>query len=296
VVVFMSVDLVSQKTADAMVSAVGFDLPLRRGRLRAHRFGDPGGSLLLCLPGLSLTSRTFDCLGEGLADHGLDVVALDLRGRGYSEVTPTGTYGSVRHADDVLEAATALGARRFDLIGHSMGAYVALQAARLEPGRVRRLVLIDTLGIPRYAAVRAILKGLERLDRTYATPEEYIAVVRDVGLVVPWSEYWERAFRYDLVVVGGRVRARTSAAAVLEDVIDDVSHDPRSLWHGLGMPILVLRAKVPLAGPGGFILTEFDAEAFLRMTPSASLREVEANHVGIVAHPATLNAIRAFFH
>jgi hypothetical protein len=62
------------------------------------------------------------------------------------------------------------------------------------PERVRRLILIDGLGIPRYAAARAILKGLERLDRTYATPEEYIAVVRDVGLVVPWSEYWERAW------------------------------------------------------------------------------------------------------
>jgi pimeloyl-ACP methyl ester carboxylesterase len=278
-----------------MTIAVGFDLSLGRGRLRAHRFGDPGGSLVLCLPGLSLTSRTFDCLGEGLAGRGLDVVALDLRGRGYSDVTPTGTYGSLRHAHDVLEAASALGATTFDVIGHSMGAYVALQAARLEPGRVRGLILIDALGIPRYAAVRAILKGLERLDRTYATPEEYIAVVRDVGLVVPWSEYWERAFRYDLVVVNGRVRARTSAAAVLEDVIDDASCDPRPLWHGLRMPILVLRAKVPVAGRDGFILTEFDTDAFLRRTPSASMTEIDANHVGIVAHPETVNAIRAFF-
>jgi pimeloyl-ACP methyl ester carboxylesterase len=277
-----------------MPSAVGFDLPLRGGRLRAHRFGDPAGSLSLCLPGLSLTSRTFDCLGEGLADRSLDVVALDLRGRGYSDVTPAGTYGSVRHAQDVLDAASALGATTFDLIGHSMGAHVALQTARLEPGRVRRLVLIDALGIPRYAAVRAILKGLERLDRSYATPEEYIAVVRDVGLVVPWSEYWERAFRYDLVIVGGRVRARTSAAAVLEDVIDDASRDPRPLWHGLAMPILVLRAKVPLVGRDGFILTEFDTEPFLRMTRSARMTEIDANHVGIVAHPETVNAIRAF--
>lgn len=278
-----------------MSSVVGFDLPLRRGRLRAHRIGDPRGPLLLCLPGLSLTSRTFDCLGEGLVDRGLGVVALDLRGRGYSDVTPAGTYGLVRHAQDVLEAASALGATTFDLIGHSMGAYVALEAARLEPGRVRRLVLIDALGIPRYAAVRAILKGLERLDRSYATPEEYLAVVRDAGLVVPWSEYWERAFRYDLVIVGGRVRARTSAAAVLEDVIDEASRDPRTLWRGLGMPILVLRAKVPLAGRHGFILTEFDTEPFLRTTRSASMTEIDANHVGIVAHPEAVSAIRAFF-
>jgi hypothetical protein len=32
-----------------------------------------------------------------------------------------------------------------------------------------------------------------------------------------WNPYWDRAFRYDLIEVGGRVTNRTSADAVAED-------------------------------------------------------------------------------
>lgn len=281
-------------TPEPVREASGFDLDLSSGRLRAHRFGDPARQLVLCIPGLSSTSRTFDYIGERLAAHGLHVVALDLRGRGYSDVTRPGSYGWAHHAEDVLEAASALGAASFDLIGHSMGAYVGLHVARIAPQKLRRLVLIDGGGIPRYAAFRAILRGIERLERTYATADEYIAAVRGLGVVTPWSEYWERAFRYDLVEVDGRVRPGTSSAAVFEDVVYGASHDPRVLWHGIDVPTLMLRASVPMTGRDGFILTEFDTDNFVRLTPSAHAQAIDANHFGIIVHPETVNALSTF--
>jgi pimeloyl-ACP methyl ester carboxylesterase len=281
-------------TPEPVREASGFDLVLSSGRLRAHRFGDPDGHLVLCIPGLSSTSRTFDYIGEGLAEDGLQVVALDLRGRGFSDVTRPGSYGWAHHAEDVLEAARALGATSFDVVGHSMGAYVGLHVARIAPRQLRRLVLIDGGGIPRYAAFRAILRGIERLDRTYSTADEYVAAVRGIGVVTPWNEYWERAFRYDLVEVDGRVRPRTSSVAVFEDVVYGASHDPRLLWHGIDTPTLILRAALPMAGRDGFILTEFDTENFIRLTPSAHAKAIEANHFGIIVHPDTVNALRTF--
>jgi pimeloyl-ACP methyl ester carboxylesterase len=275
-------------------TASGFDLVLSSGRLRAHRFGDPAGHLVLCLPGLTSTSRTFDYIGEGLADQGPHVVALDLRGRGFSDVTRATTYGWAHHAEDVVEAATVLGATTFDVIGHSMGAYVALHVARIAPKRLRRLVLIDGGGIPRYVAFRAILRAMDRLERTFASADEYVAAVRALGIVTPWNEYWERAFRYDLMAVDGRVRPRTSSVAVFEDVIYGASHDPRVLWHGIEMPTLVLRAALPMVGRDGFILTEFDTERFLHATPSARATEIDSNHFGIMVQPETVDAIRMF--
>lgn len=272
----------------------GIDLVLPSGRLRAHRFGDPAGHLAICLPGLSSTSRTFDFIGEGLADHGPHVVALDLRGRGYSEVTGPTTYGWAHHARDVLDAASALGARTFDVIGHSMGAYVALEVAQFAPERLRRIVLIDGGGIPRYAAFRAILRGIERLERTYPSADEYVAAVRALGVVTPWNEYWERAYRYDLIAIDGRVRARTSSVAVFEDVVYGASHDPRRLWRALSMPALVLRAGLPMVGRDGFILTEFDTQAIVRAAAAARARDIDANHFGIIVDAATVGAIRAF--
>lgn len=278
----------------AVAEASGFDLVLSSGRLRAHRFGDPAGHLVLCIPGLSSTSRTFDYIGEGLADHGLHIVALDLRGRGYSQVTRPTTYGWANHAQDILEAATVLGATTFDVIGHSMGAYVGLHVARIARTRLRRLVLIDGGGIPRYAAFRSILRGIERLDRTYATADEYVAAIRALGVVTPWNEYWERAYRYDLVEIDGRMRSRTSSVAVFEDVIYGASHDPRLLWHGLDTPTLMLRAALPMTGRDGFILTEFDAENFVRTTPHSRAEAVEENHFGIIVDPVTVSALQRF--
>jgi pimeloyl-ACP methyl ester carboxylesterase len=273
---------------------VEFDLVLPSGRLRALRFGDERGRLVLCIPGISATSRTFDYIGEELADEGLHIVALDLRGRGYSQITPPTTYGWGNHAQDVLDAATALGATTFDVVGHSMGAYVALHVARLAPRRLARLVLIDGGGIPRYAAFRAILQGIERLDPSYATADEYIDAVRELGFVTPWNAYWERAFRYDLQEINGRVRVRTSSSAVFEDVVYGASHDPRLLWHGIEMPALMLRAKLPMVGRDGFILTEYDVENFLRATRSAQARDIDANHFGIIVHPETVKELRLF--
>src|SRR5215218_5209857 len=56
------------------------------------------------------------------------VTAYDLRGHGYSDVTPTG-YTSADHAADLLGLLDALGVDRAKLVGHSFGAVVALHAA-----------------------------------------------------------------------------------------------------------------------------------------------------------------------
>src|SRR5947209_15894469 len=105
-----------------------FDLALGSGRLHGQRFGAPSAPLALCVPGLSANMVSFDFLGERLGSDALQVVALDLRGRGKSDVTPPGSYGWASHARDLFAIADALGAARFSIIGHSMGAMVALTA------------------------------------------------------------------------------------------------------------------------------------------------------------------------
>ena len=48
---------------------------------------------MVCVPGLSANLCGFDRLAERLAGDALQLVAIDLRGRGRSEVTGAGTYG-----------------------------------------------------------------------------------------------------------------------------------------------------------------------------------------------------------
>lgn len=275
--------------------AEDFDIAVPGGHLRAHRFGPANGRLVICVPGISANSRWFDRLGEHLAARGYHVVALDLRGRGYSSVSPPGTYGFANHARDVYAIARALGATSFDFVGHSMGAYVGMEAgAAGEHAPLRKLVLIDGLGVPRLAAVLAIVRNLKRLDRDYDSPESYVGSVRNLGLVRHWNAYWQRAYEYELVEEAGRFRSRTHRAPVFEDIDYGYRHDARRLWRKLRMPVLAMRATQPLVGRSGYIVTACDLRNFAHISPRATIAEIHANHYDIVMHDHTLSTIRGF--
>jgi pimeloyl-ACP methyl ester carboxylesterase len=78
-------------------------------------------------------------------------LALDLRGHGRSAPADDvhdggGEYGIGEFADDVAAVADDLGLARFVLVGHSLGAAVAVEYAGREAERVAGLVLVDPNG------------------------------------------------------------------------------------------------------------------------------------------------------
>jgi pimeloyl-ACP methyl ester carboxylesterase len=270
------------------------DLLLPSGRLRLEQLGPPGGSPVICVPGLSANLRSFDAIAANLARSKHRVVSLDLRGRGLSAATAAGTYGWRRHAEDVLQAAERLGFQTFDLIGHSMGAFVAMQAADLARARIRRLVLVDGVGVPDRAVIPPILASVQRLGVSYPSAEAYLDQVRRKGAAVPWDGLWKAHYRYELETVPGGVRPRTSKAAVLEDAAYGGTHDASAFWRGLKMPTLLLRAKQPLLPNTGFVVGEKLRDEFLLAAPSAENVEVDANHYGVMADAAAIRAIGKF--
>ena len=76
------------------------------------------------------------------------VVAPDMAGFGYTERLPGDVYtmdGWVDHAIGVLDA---LDIEQADLVGNSFGGAIALALAIRHPSRVRRLVLMGSVGVP----------------------------------------------------------------------------------------------------------------------------------------------------
>jgi pimeloyl-ACP methyl ester carboxylesterase len=270
-----------------------FDIPLSSGRLHAVRLG-AGARLVLCVPGLSANLRCFDVIGARLADDGFHVVALDLRGRGRSETTPPGTYGWPAHAADVAEVAQRLGAGSLHLVGWSMGAFVALQLASMEPQLLQKVVLVDACGATSEPANALIRSAIDRLGVVHPSVREYMGLVRQLGIIAPWNPLWERYFMYELEPVGGGVKARTSREAVTEDFEFGISHDPRRLWPGLTMPVLLVRAARPLVPRGPFIVTKADRDAFAECVPTAEVVEIDANHYGVATDTRTADAILEF--
>ena len=278
-----------------------FDLQVPSGRIHAERFGPEDAPLALCIPGLSANLKSFDFLGERLASGSLQVVAIDLRGRGRSEVTAPGTYGWVNHARDVFAVADALGARRFSLIGQSMGGSVAMACAWLDATRIERIALLDIAGRPDDSALGPIGAAVSRLGAVYPSVDAYVALVRQIGTIEPWSDYWQRYFEYELQPVEGGVASSTDRAAVLEDgafgsgaYAFGEHAGVYGLWRSLTMPVLLLRASRELLPGLGRIVPEAERDRFLRDVPGSRSVEVDANHYCINTHEDSARAIAEF--
>ena len=103
---------------------------------------DGSGLAVLCLHSNASTSSQWRALAGLLADRHR-VIAVDGYGAGKSPEWPDDR--GLRLADEVELAASAiaLAGERFDLVGHSYGAAVAVKLALLHPARVRSLILYE---------------------------------------------------------------------------------------------------------------------------------------------------------
>lgn len=97
--------------------------------------------LLLLLHDIGSDLRSFDSVSPILAQN-YNILRVSLRGHGGTE-SPGYNFSSQLMADDVKCLIDDLGVGRITLVGHGMGAKVAVRFAALYPSRVDALVLED---------------------------------------------------------------------------------------------------------------------------------------------------------
>ena len=268
-----------------------FDVVVPSGRIRARRWGAPDAPLLLCVPGLSANLCAYTAIAERWASDERQVVAMDLRGTGRSEITPAGTYGMDSHARDVLDVAAALGATRFELVGWSLGALIAMQVAVLDGPRLRGVTLLDHAGPTDAAALVAVRDGLARLDLAVATPQEYLDAVRATGHIERWSPFWDRYYTYELEQrADGRWSPSTSRAAAEEDLRQRWPRDWSPWWRALTMPTTLVRAVQPIGG--ALVVPQRAVEAMLDVNPGVRVvQTATGNHWTCLEDPALIAAV-----
>lgn len=120
-------------------------LPVGAIRLHAMRWSGPTstGPALVVLHGIFEDWRSFAALAGELSTH-RTVYSLDLRGHGRS-ARPTHGYRFADYAGDILALLSTLRAehQEIDLLGHSLGANVALFAASAGHPALRRVVAVE---------------------------------------------------------------------------------------------------------------------------------------------------------
>jgi pimeloyl-ACP methyl ester carboxylesterase len=216
--------------------------------------------------GVTSSSRTWWRVGPALAGRGFRVLAVDLRGHGASPRAEAG-LAVTDLADDVAETVAAVagvGGRVDLLVGHSLGALVALELVGRHPGFARRLVVEDPPGTSSvdWAEVAA---GIE--DDTARAMTDPEGLRRDLEAANPAWPAGEAERRVaDLTDCDGR--------AIADAVRPGVAFDLPALLAVARLPILMLLAEEPL----GSILTGLDRKAAVDALPDGTTRVLPAGH------------------
>ena len=222
---------------------------------RAGEGQDP----LVCLHGITAQHRAFNATARHLGQS-RGLVGVDLRGRGDSDKPDSG-YGLATHASDVVRVLDHLGLEDAILLGHSMGAFVAMKTALASPDRVRALVLLDG-GWPRVesspkemtelekqeatAVEEGLARAFRRLDVVFESPEAYLGFwFPDRGLTMDdlppdLADY----YLYDLREVEDGYNPKASRAAAEEDSTSIAYTSPTvGEMRDVACPVALVRAE-----------------------------------------------------
>lgn len=140
-------------------------------------YGFDGRRPMLCVHGAAAHAHWFDFVADAFTPTH-HVRALDLRGHGDSAWAPMQTYDFKHFAADLHAVVEALDLRDFDLIGHSMGGMVSLVYASTYPGRLGRLIIVDTIMLMPIERINAMRAFGRTAPSSYESQDELVARYR----------------------------------------------------------------------------------------------------------------------
>lgn len=251
---------------------------------------------VLLIHGLTANHTSWALLGPYLAEAGYYVIAPDLRGRGLSD-KPAHGYGIAFHAADLVTLLESLGISAANVVGHSLGAVIAMYQSVVYPAQVRRLVLVDAGGKIPDDTAQAISASVSRLGTVFPSFDAYLGLMRQLPMITEWNPFWEDYFRYDaLVRADGTVVSRVPRAAIEEESLALGLTRSEALPELIRKPTLLVRATVGLLGADrGFILPRDEAERVRDLIAGCQLVEIEGtNHYTIGLAPEFNTAVKAF--
>ena len=251
-------------------------------------YGTAGFRAMLCVHGGAAHAHWFDFVAPGLTpDH--HVLAPDLRGHGDSAWADPRTYSFKTHAEDINAFLEKLDLRDVVLIGHSMGGMISLIDAATNPGRIARLVIVDSTMLMPMDRVTKMREFSARPGRSYATRDELVARYR---LEPAETQMAAPEVIHRMAINSGRQDAdgqwRHKADRRVYVNFEQIAGVP--LWEKIKVPALVIKGEHSKRFTPG-ILAEVRAKA-----PQVQMAEVPASdhHITLDNPQGFVDAVRNF--
>lgn len=209
-----------------------------RARGIEFHYAEAGGGddVVLCLHGWPQHWYEWRHLMPALADRHR-VIALDLRGFGWSEAPENG-YEKEDMADDVLAVLDELGLERVKLVGHDWGGWIGFLLALKAPQRFERYLSLNIL--PPWTSMRAMAPHLWRFW--------YQWLILSPGI----GDRLHRSGRFvPKVLVGGSVRKEAWDEATIH-AFSDTFTEPERARAGVQMYRVFNLKEVPEIARGRY--------------------------------------------
>jgi pimeloyl-ACP methyl ester carboxylesterase len=212
---------------------------------------------------------------------GATALALDLPGHGCSEHTAAQHHAPfVDYVDAVLHAMDSANFAKVDLIGHSMGGGIACLFAAAFPERVRRLILLDSIG-PLSGDVEKTSSELRRgilARRSQKTPPAYASpfdalAARDGAFGIESAQAKPIVQRGLMQSADGLYRWRNDPRLLQASPMRFAEAQVLALLHAIAAPVLLVLAK-----PRTAFLQATSMQHRLDCIAQLELLEVEGNH------------------
>ena len=261
-----------------------FLVPVLSGDLAVFQYGNGTGQPVLLIHGVTSSNRAFQLFADSLIARGKAPFAVDLRGRGDSNSLP-GPFGMKQHAQDMAAVIDHFGWNKPDVIGHSMGGFVAAALVGLYAEKVGDVVFADggvPLPMPPGMTVEQIMPfvlgpAMTRLAMEFENKEAYRNYWKpQAAFVKGWSSVLDEYVDYDL---RGK-KAATNPQAVEEDSRDLFGDDliVRSL-QGLTKQAIFIKAERGLQNEEGGLYPMPVLDAVLPAYPMLKLEILaDCNH------------------
>ena len=225
-------------------------------RLVADRWGSADEPDVLLLHGGGQSRHAWKNTGERLASLGFRVTAVDARGHGDSDWSPTGQYDMVDFGRDIIEIVATL-PERPAVVGASMGGMSSLLAQRIANDQLfSGVVLVDVTPRMNLDGVARIMGFMSAHPDGFADLDEAATAIAgynphrakptsSAGLerVLRFADNGRWIWRWDPQFVTWRERIDSASSSGFQDRMDGMARDLYEGADAVTGPILLVRGQ-----------------------------------------------------